>query len=85
MIGDGLEFGASLPITYEMSPETKVEGTGLDNESYTLSVGPSVNLFLQSTPWLIDIELQYQTPLMGKNALVANTVVLQIKNYLKFW
>lgn len=85
MIGSGLEFGASLPITYKASPETKVEGEGLDNESYTLSLGPSINFFFQSTPWPIDLELQYSTPLMGKNKEVQNTVVLQIKNYLKFW
>ncbi|MFP4426981.1 MAG: hypothetical protein ACLFPP_11035 [Spirochaetaceae bacterium] len=85
MIGSGLELGASLPITFTSSPETKVDGEGLDNESYTLSLTPSVNLFFQSAPWPIDLELTYSTPIVGKNDFVSNTVALQIKNYLKFW
>lgn len=85
MIGEGVELNASLPLTYTMAPETKVDGNGLDNESYTFSVGPSLSFFLQNTPWPIDLELAYSTPLVGKNSGVNNTLVLQVKNYLKFW
>jgi hypothetical protein len=85
MIADGLELGAGLPITFFTAPESEIDGTGQDNERYTLSVGPSVNLFLQNAPWPIDLQLSYQTPLFGKNSDVTHSVVLQVKNYLQLW
>jgi hypothetical protein len=86
MLSDDLRFGAGLPVTYVRTPEIEVDGNAQDDsDSYTLSIGPSVSFFLLGAPWPIDLELSYQRNLMGKNANVSNTVVLQIKNYLRFW
>ena len=85
MLSDGLRFGAGLPATYVMTPESEVDGTGQDDEGYTLSIGPNVSFFFLDAPWPIDLELAYQTTLLGKSAQVSNTVVLQIKNSLRFW
>lgn len=86
MVGDGLELGVSLPLTFTTSPKDKVDGDSVDNsDSYSFSVAPSVNLFAQSLPWPIDFQVAYSIPVAGKNTQANHTVVLQIKNYLKFW
>ncbi len=85
MINDGLRFGAGLPVTYVTKPEVEIEGEGQDNASYTLTLGPNVSFFFLDGPWPIDLELQFRTDVLGKNAVAQNSVVLQIKNYLRFW
>jgi hypothetical protein len=86
MISDGVRFSAGLPLIFLTTPEIEIDGTAVDDsESYTFSVGPNVSFFLLDAPWPIDLELQYRADLFGKNAQVQNSVVLQIKNYLRFW
>jgi hypothetical protein len=68
-----------------MAPESEEDGVGQEDESYAFSIGPNVSLFLLDAPWPIDLELAFQTTLLGKNTPATNTVVLQIKNYLRFW
>lgn len=83
-LSDGLRFSAGLPITYVRAGETEVNGTGMDDASYTLSIGPSVSFFFTSLPLPMDFELGYSLPLMGQNANAANTLSLQIKTYARF-
>jgi hypothetical protein len=86
MLSDSLRFGAGLPITYSMSPELEVDGESVeDSDSYSLYVGPNVSLFLFGGPWPIDLELGVLVPVLGKNVDASTSVVLQIKNYLRFW
>jgi hypothetical protein len=85
MLSDDLRLGLGLPVTFVTRPELEIDGEGQENESYVLSVGPNISFFLLGAPWPIDLELQFSTPVIGKNADVSNTVVLQIKNYLRFW
>jgi hypothetical protein len=67
-----------------MWPETEVDGTGQDNDGYSFTVAPSVNLFAQNLPWPIDFDLSYSIPVAGKNTSANHTIALQIKNYLQF-
>ena len=86
MLSDGLRFGAGLPVTYITTPKTKVEGDEQDEtDTYKLRIGPNVSFFFLDAPWPIDLELAFQTDIVGKNTPVQNSVVLQIKNYLRFW
>ncbi len=86
MISDGVRFGAGLPLIYVTTPEYEVDGDALDDsDSYKFTIGPSISFFLLDAPWPIDLELQYRADLFGKSAQVENTVVLQVKNYLRFW
>ena len=56
-----------------------------DTDSYLLSVSPNVSLFLTKFVIPMEIKLGYTLPLVGKNAQAVNTVVLQLKAYLRFY
>jgi hypothetical protein len=84
MIGDGLKLSAGVPVTYTASPETKWNGTGKDDASYLLTVGPNASLFFQKTLLPLEVKVGYTLPLMGENSYATNTLVLQLKAYAKF-
>jgi len=86
MLTDGIRFGAGVPVTFFMTPEPKVDGTAqTDEDTYLLTVAPNVSLFLMKFPVPLEFKLGYTLPLLGKNELAANILVLQLKSYLKFW
>jgi hypothetical protein len=86
MLGDGLQLGAGLPVTLTMSPELKVDGTAVaDTNSYGLSISPNVSLFLMKFYIPLEFKLGYTLPLVGKNVYATNTLVLQVKVYLRFY
>ncbi|HOX31951.1 MAG TPA: hypothetical protein PLB91_06440 [Spirochaetales bacterium] len=82
-LGPG-QFGASLPVTYEKSPETEYNGTGNDLDSYTLSIGPNVSYLFKAGPIPLETKLGYTLPLAGKNADILPTAVFQLKVYFQF-
>ena len=84
MIADGLRLGIAVPATFTMSPEMKVDGAGQDDESYLLSVGPNISLFLMKFFIPTELKVGYILPLLGKNEGAMNTIVFQIKTYMKF-
>jgi hypothetical protein len=86
MLGDGLQLGAGLPVTLTMSPELKVDGTAVaDSNSYLLTISPNLSLFLMKFYIPLEFKLGYTLPLVGKNAYATNTLVLQVKVYLRFY
>ncbi len=86
MIGEGLRLGAALPFTFTQSPELKFDGVALaDTDTYLLVVSPNVSLFLMKFYLPMEIKLGYSLPLAGKNAYASNTLVLQLKLYMRFY
>jgi hypothetical protein len=84
-VAEGMQLKIGVPVTYVMSPEVEYDGTALaDSDSYVLSVAPSVALFTTVLPMPIEVKASYSLPLMGKNAQATNTIILQIKGFLKF-
>ncbi len=86
MVGEGLRLGAGLPVTFTMSPEVKYDGVAqADTDSHLLVVSPNVSLFLMKSFIPMEIKLGYSLPLLGKNTYTTNTVVLQLKFYMRFY
>jgi len=86
MFGNGMRLGVSLPVTFSMSPELKYNDVAQsDTDSYLLSVSPNVSLFLTKFVIPTEIKVGYTLPLVGKNANATNTVVVQLKTYLRFY
>lgn len=83
-VAEGMQLKLGVPVTYVASPETEVDGVAQDNASYVLSVAPSVALFTTVLPMPIEVKASYSLPLMGKEAFATNTIILQIKGFLKF-
>ena len=84
MIGDGLELGGSLPITYKLTGESEIAGAGQDDDTTLLTVRPTVSLFMQSLPVPTELSFGYRIPLYGTKTAAQNLLVLQIKNFLRF-
>ena len=84
MIADGVELSTGLPITYVMSPETEIDGTGQDDASKSLDVTANVSAFFQKLPLPMEVQVGYTYPVWGENSSVMNTVVTQLKFYAKF-
>jgi len=86
MFGNGMRLGVGLPVTYSMSPEIKRDDVAVsDTDSYLLTVSPNVSLFLTKFIIPTEIKVGYTLPLVGKNAYATNTVVVQLKTYLRFY
>jgi hypothetical protein len=86
MFGNGMRLGVGVPITYTMSPEIVRDGTAVaDTDSYLLSVSPNVSLFLTKFFIPTEIKVGYTLPLVGQNTKATNTVVVQLKTYLRFY
>lgn len=83
-IGNGVQMGLGLPITYKRTGETEIDGKGADDDAWTLSVGPNVSFFFTQWTLPMEFEVGFSTPLAGKNSPVANTLTLQIKNFFRF-
>jgi hypothetical protein len=66
-----------------MTPETEVDGVGLDNAGNILTVSPSASIFVMA---FIPFELKagYTLPILGTNKDAASTLVFQLKTFLKF-
>ena len=85
MFGDGLRLGIGVPATFIMSPTEKQDGADVpDSESYLFSVGPNVSLFLMKFVVPMELKIGYTLPLFGMNADAVNTIVFQVKTYMKF-
>ena len=86
MFGEGLRLGIGLPFTFSMSPELKVDDVAqADTNSYSLSISPNASLFLMKFFIPMEFKIGYTLPLVGKNAYATNTLVLQVKVYLRFY
>jgi hypothetical protein len=86
MFGEGLRLGVGLPVTFTMSPELKYDDAAVaDTNSYGLSISPNVSLFLMKFYIPLEFKLGYTLPLVGKNVYATNTLVLQVKVYLRFY
>jgi hypothetical protein len=86
MFGEGLRLGVALPVTFTMSPELKYDDAAqADTNSYGLSISPNVSLFLMKFYIPLEFKLGYTLPLVGKNVYATNTLVLQVKVYLRFY
>jgi hypothetical protein len=85
MLGDGLRLGIGVPGTLTMNPKEKRDGAEVaDTDSYLFSVGPNVSLFLINFFIPTELKVGYTLPLLGKNADAMNTIVFQVKTYMKF-
>jgi hypothetical protein len=85
MIGDSIQLGAGLPLTYNMSPKVKINGTEQANtDTFLLSIRPNVSVFFLKTFIPIEAVLQYSLPISGKNSFVINPIDLELRAYLKF-
>ncbi|WP_020611967.1 hypothetical protein [Sediminispirochaeta bajacaliforniensis] len=83
-IADGLIFEASLPVTYEMAPETEYDGVGQDDASKSLTLTPGVGLFVTKSLIPVELSLDYELPLWGENSLALQSVIFKLKAYMKF-
>lgn len=83
-LAEGMQLKTGLPITYVTTPESEVEGTGQDDESYSLTVRPYAALFVTKTPLPLEFELGYMYPIAGKNTLANSALTLQVKAFAKF-
>ena len=90
-LGNGVNLGLGLPVTYGYTGERKVEFEPApgsrpfdDDSSWILSVGPNVSFFFTNWALPMEFELGYTLPIMGENSPAANTISLQIKNFLRF-
>lgn len=81
-----LRITPSLPITFTHSPDLKYDGNTLDDTaSSLLTVAPTVEFFFTGLTVPTALELTYSIPVAGQNSPANHAVILQIKNYLKFW
>ncbi|WP_028672125.1 hypothetical protein [Saccharospirillum impatiens] len=82
--GNGVQLSFGLPGTYSMTGETEIDGSGQDDASYSLEVEPNMSVFF--TQWALptQFKLGYSTTLAGENTSAANTISLQVKNFLRF-
>lgn len=82
-MANGIRTSFGLPVRYTSVGETEVDGTGLDDERWSVSVGPSVSVFF--TQWALPMEFQlgYSTVVAGENSRAPNTISLQVKNFLR--
>ena len=80
---DKVSLSAGVPVTFTMTPEVVVDGTGNGKPTHILTVSPSASVFVMA---FIPFELKagYTLPLLGKNADAASTLVFQLKTFLKF-
>ncbi|TVQ36198.1 MAG: hypothetical protein EA384_15005 [Spirochaetaceae bacterium] len=53
--------------------------------SMLLSVGPTVEFFFTGLKVPTALEVTYSYPVAGRNTNATNALIIQIKNYLKFW
>ena len=88
-VGDGMVLTAGLPLTFDITGESEVEGTAQKDSTNLFKVSPTIGLNMRSLPLPTDVSLSYTLPVFGSgddNASVTatNTVALQIKNYLRF-
>jgi hypothetical protein len=85
MLADGLRLGIGVPATLTLNPKEKRDGSEVaDTDSYLFSVGPNVSLFLMNFFIPMELKIGYTLPLLGKNADALNTIVFQVKTYMKF-
>lgn len=75
-IAGGKVLNVSLPLTYTMSPEVVIDGTGQDDASYLLAIAPKLGVVLNRGSSPLDLEFQYTAPLAGKNAEVTHSISL---------
>ena len=93
-LGDGIIFGAGVPLRYKMAPATKAKGLMKDlyfendilnsKSTSTLSISPSINFFFMKAFIPTEIGVNYNIPLYGTSSTAAHSVTLKIKNYMKF-
>ncbi|MFW5711669.1 MAG: hypothetical protein ACOCZA_06955, partial [Spirochaetota bacterium] len=84
MIADGVELSAGLPITYVITPETEIDGTGQDDATKSLDITGNVSAFFQKLPLPMEVQVGYTYPVWGEKTAAINTLVTQLKFYAKF-
>ena len=80
-----LRITPSLPITFTHSPGLEYDGEQVGRMSRVLTVEPTVEFFFTGLTVPTALEIGYRYPVAGQNAGATNALVIQIKNYLKFW
>lgn len=82
---DGAKLSAGLPVTYVMTPNTKIDDVEqTDTATSVLKIAPSVSALLTKTPLPLEFKLGYSLPLMGVNTPATNSITFQAKAYFKF-
>jgi opacity protein-like surface antigen len=82
---DGIKFSATLPVTYVMTPNVKVDDVeSVDSKTSVLKVAPTVVALLTKTPLPLEFKLGYSFPIMGNNTMAVNSLTFQAKAYFKF-
>ena len=85
MFGDGIRLGIEVPAMFTMSPTEKQDGADVpDSESYLFSIGPAISLCLMKFVVPVEFKAGYALPLFGMTADAVNTIIFQVKSYLKF-
>ena len=80
-----LRITPSLPITFTHSPGLEYDGEQIGRMSRVLTVEPTVEFFFTGLTVPTALEIGYRYPVAGQNAGATNALIIQIKNYLKFW
>jgi hypothetical protein len=82
-VQEGFAFIAALPLSYTLSPETKLDDIGRDDFEHRIALSPSVSISVTQIALPFDITLQYHAPFAGTNALVVHRFSLSGKVYIK--
>ena len=88
-IGDGINFGAGLPLTYKYSPAPGYSSVPFSytnslnsKPQHSLAVTPNVSVFFSNFPLPMEFKFQYGIPLWGRNTVARQTATLQVRMYL---
>ncbi|MHA7880608.1 MAG: hypothetical protein ACX931_12500 [Saccharospirillum sp.] len=84
VVGNGVQLSMGLPVRYTSTGETVVNGSTEVEEKWKLELSPSIGVFFTQSPLPVELKLGYTTALAGENENAANTVTLQVRNFLRF-
>jgi hypothetical protein len=73
----GMNLAIGLPVNFTLSPEQKIDGVGMGNDSYVLSLRPTVTLRMTHAPTPVEVGVDYAIPLIGKNTLVNHAIAVK--------
>jgi hypothetical protein len=82
VIPRALRLGVYLPVRRKGAPATELDGVGQNNESYRATFSPTLDLFALISGVPLELRIGYQHTFAGRNAPLANTVVILFRAIL---
>ncbi len=84
-IGEGIDLRLTLPLGFSMTPDTKVDGTPVDDTgTMFLSVRPTIAVDLWILPLPLSVTVLYDQPLWGANIEAVSNAQVSLTTYLQF-